>query len=417
MTLDPVHFDGITRLAGRIEQRVDADDHRDFAATVWQEFLNPLRQDGRIVLEPLGERRKRAIDVEDAALLDRPFPTQHGLDAGTINPTTFKNGLVLDVAQAALSAVPSDLDLHRARSVVAAVHSNDATLSVGEDEWTMFDDGYSRGRILQTPRVDRYEQRVVHALALYLAESAHALLQADVVDDLLVLDGPIYPAGLLRWLDQDPDLADLVHEREDVRNVLENYVGLVERFAQRDVPLVGFVKNSTSKGITRAVRSSTTAPWVNDSSFFSKVLERREDGDLETDDLTFTNWFVSRCGTDRIFSMQGDALGIERSLDPEAYEVTFFVIYDPRDDLVYRIESPYAFTQDEDMRENLTMQLLADVAAQRGPPLAVEKADELARISRQEKSALQDQLASTFDTARQREYDDKRWSGGDAGMS
>jgi hypothetical protein len=417
MTLDPVHFDGITRLAGRIEQRVDADDHRDFAATVWQEFLNPLRQDGRIVLEPLGERRKRAIDVEDAALLDRPFPTQHGLDAGTINPTTFKNGLVLDVAQAALSAVPSDLDLHRARSVVAAVHSNDATLSVGEDEWTMFDGGYSRGRILQTPRVDRYEQRVVHALALYLAESAHALLQADVVDDLLVMDGPIYPSGLLRWLDQDPDLADLVHERQDVRDVLENYVGLVERFAQRDVPLVGFVKNSTSKGITRAVRSPTTAPWVNDSAFFSKVLERREDGDLETDDLTFTNWFRSRCGTDRIFSTQGDALGIERSLDPEAYEVTFFVIYDPRDDLVYRIEAPYAFTQDEDMRENLTMQLLADVAAQRGPPLAVEKADELARISRQEKSALQDQLASTFDTARQREYDDKRWSGGDAGMS
>jgi hypothetical protein len=43
----------------------------------------------------------------------------------------------------------------------------------------------------------------------------------------------------------------------------------------------------------------------------------------------------------------------------------------------------------------------------------VEKADELARTSHQEKAALQDQLAETFDTDRQREYDDKRSSGED----
>ena len=48
MTLDPVHFDGIAQLAGRIESGVDASDHRDFANTVWEEFLDPLYEDGKI---------------------------------------------------------------------------------------------------------------------------------------------------------------------------------------------------------------------------------------------------------------------------------------------------------------------------------------------------------------------------------
>jgi len=44
MTLDPVHFDGIARLAGRISQRVDATDHDTFADTVFEEFLDKLLQ-------------------------------------------------------------------------------------------------------------------------------------------------------------------------------------------------------------------------------------------------------------------------------------------------------------------------------------------------------------------------------------
>ncbi|MFD1585678.1 DNA double-strand break repair nuclease NurA [Halorientalis brevis] len=411
MTLDPVHFDGIAQLAGRIESGVDASDHRDFANTVWEEFLDPLYEDGTPVLEPLGEQRRRLVDVEDAALMEPRFPTQHGLDSGTINPTTFKNGLVIDVAQAAMASVPSELELHRARSVVSTVHSNDATVAVGEDDWTMFDRGFSRGRIMQAPRVDRFEQTVVHALALYLAESHHAELQAEVVDDLLILDGPIYPTGLLKWTNQDPTLAEVLVEDERPKDVVQNYVDLVETFVAREIPLVGFVKSTASKAITRAVRRKHNAPWVNDAAFFEQLLRRTDDdGETKTDALTFTNWFVSRCGANRALSTAGDLdLDLDKELDPDAYEVTFFVIYDPREELIYRVEAPYAFTRDEDLREDLTMQILTDVAARTGPPLAVEKADELARISRQEKQALQQQLEETFASGQQREYNDVRW--------
>ena len=410
MTLDPVHFDGISRLAGRISRGVDAREHHDLAGRVWSSFLDPLEVDGEAVVEPLGERRRRVVDVEDAALAATPFETQHGLDAGTINPTTFTNGLVLDVAQAAMAAVPSDLDLHRARTIVATVHANDATVSVDEGDWTRFDAGYSRQRILQAPRVDRFEQHVVHALSLYLAESEHALEHVDAVEDLLVLDGPLYPKGLLEWAGRDRRLEDVLVEAAPPRAILRNYVALVERLVERDVPLVGFVKHPSSRGITRAVRRRLgNAPWVDDAAFFRQVLEPRDGGERRTDRLTCTSWFVSRAGVDRELSAAGDALGVERRLDPAAYEVTFFVVYDPREDLVFRVEAPRAVTEDPGTRERLVRQVLQDVALRRGPPLAVAKADELARISREEKAALTDALERELAADRARTYDEARW--------
>jgi len=409
MTLDPVHVDGIAQLAGQVRATVETSDQTAAAEAVWADFLDPLWQDGTKILEPLGEQRRRKVPVEDIALADPPFPTQHGLDSGTINPTTFKNGLVLDVAQAAMSAVPSDVALHRGRTIIMAVHSNDTTVSLG-GEWQGGDRGYARRRVLDAPQVDRFEQRVVHALALYLAESEHALTNEDVVEDLFILDGPIYPTGLLRWADRDSELAELLAEDDRPKAVVGNYLELVERFVERDVPLVGFIKNSSAKGLTRAVRRKTNAPWVDDNAFFRRVLERREDdGDLVTDALTCTNWFRSRGGTDATMAADGDALGVERELDPELYEVTFFVLYDPRTDLVFRVEAPYAFTRDPDRREKLTRQLLHDVAAEQGPPLAIAKADELAGIDRQGSEELTRRIEREFETDREKSYDDTRW--------
>ena len=418
MALDPVHFDGIARLARRISTEVGESDHRDLAETAWTDFLDPLWDRGRErkILEPLGEQRRRAVDVERAALQKDWFPTCHGLDSGTINPTTFKNGLVLDVAGAAMSVCPSDLELHRGRTIVVTAHTNDATSQMSTD-WQMDDEGYSRLRFIQVPRVDRYEEAVVHALALYLAESQHALDNAAVVEDLLYLDGPLYPKGLLNWLDRDPELRQLLEDEPLPGEVLANYVGLVEGFLDREVPICGFVKNPGTKVICRTLREradTPPAPWVDDAALFRQVLDPRNDAEnawdeRDTSRLTFTNWFVSRAGADRVMAADADELDVELSLDPISYEVTFFVIYDPRDDVVYKIEAPYGVTSDEEIREALTRQVLAEVAAERGPPLAVHKADELARIGRNEKESLRQTLEAEFQSERDRTYDDVRW--------
>jgi hypothetical protein len=410
MTLDRVHVDGIARLASAIARAVDDADHGDLAERVWEGFLDPLRDGSRIVAEPVAEKRLRSVTIDDVALAESPFETVHGLDSGTINPTTFKNGLVLDVAQAAMAGVPTDLDLHRARTLVVTVHANDPTVDF-ETDWIVDDDGYSRRKVLHAPSVDRYAEGVVHALSLYLAEGEHALLQADAVGDLLVLDGPLYPMEVFTWQDGDATLRELATETTP-RDVVENYVRLVERFVERDVPLVGFVKNPASRFIVQTLRKKgIEAPWSDDAALFTRLLERWDDEDRErrTDCLTFTDWFVSRGGTDRTMAVSGDALGVERRLDPAAYEVAFFPLYDPRTDICYRVEAPAAFVRDADIRERLTQQVLHDVAVARGPPPAIAKADELARISQGEKAALRRKLETYLDSEVVRRHDEERW--------
>ncbi|WP_330632710.1 DNA double-strand break repair nuclease NurA [Halocatena halophila] len=402
MTLDPVHFKGITQLADRIQRDASLMDYRDLAEAIWTEQLDPLEWQGRTLLEPIGELSRRKVSIEGIALADDPFETRHGLDSGTINPTTFKNGLVLDVAQAVMSAIPSDLDLHRRRTVVMTVHSNDATIDF-HGGWRRRDDGFMRKRVLHTPRVSRGESAVVHDLALYLAESEHVLEQADRVEELLVLDGPIYPRGLLNW-QRSEELRRLLDDNERPHDVIENYIRIVERFAERDVPLVGFVKTPLSRMITRTVEKRRgNAPWVNDAAFFSQLLEPDDD-----EALTFTNWFRSRGGQDELLSADGDACGVERRRDPAEYEVTYCVIYDPRDGIVYRLEAPAVFTRDKTRREQLTRQILKGVAVEQGPPLAVEKADSLAKISKDETRALQSALEQTLEAERDSSYDAKR---------
>ncbi|WP_410766702.1 DNA double-strand break repair nuclease NurA [Haloferax sp. DFSO60] len=420
MTLDPVHVDDIARLASHLAGTMDDTDHDDVARTVWEQWLDPLRpaSGGLPVLEPLGEQRLSAADIDDVALAEPPFPTVHGLDSGTINPTTFKNGLVLDVAHAAMAADPSDLDLHRARSIVMTAHTRDPTVTIGDDEWRKSDQGYGRRRVIRAPRVSRYAEGVVHALSLYLAESAHALEHADEVSDLLFLDGPLYPKELLNWRDRDAELRDLTREAQP-KAIVENYIRLVEQFVERGVPIAGFVKNPSAKHIVNTVErhfseSGGKVPWIDDIAFFIQLLEQRTGPDLDnrrTDQLTFTNWFISRGGSDRQVSADGDAFDIERNLDPEEYTVTFFALYDPRTDVGYRVEAPYAVTKNPEVREKLTLQAVRDVAANRGPPTAIEKADELARVSVGEKTALRRKLAEEMSSEAQYTYDDHRWTG------
>ncbi|WP_135828660.1 DNA double-strand break repair nuclease NurA [Halorussus halobius] len=414
MTLDPAHFDGIAGLADRIDYDAADEDHRDAAETVWEHYLDPLRDAEGVVLEPLDDLARRRVDAEAVALEDPPFPTTHGLDAGTLNPQPFKNGLVLDVAHAAMCADPSDLPLHDRRTVVKAVHSNDASTNFGT-EWERYDEG-SRRRIVHThlPH-DQYEEDVVHALALYLAESTHALDHADRVEDLLVLDGPIYPTGVLRWYYRSPALTDLFEESDHVARILDNYVELVETFVDRGVPFAGFVKNLSSKGVVRTLKRDTDfgpVPWAHDAGLFAQMLERREsvDGEFErlTDELTFTNWFASTGGMDRFFSDAGNP-HLDRDLAPEQYEVTFCVVYDPRRDLVFKVEAPRAFTDDPDVRERIERGILREVAVQRGPPRAVAKADELAAIDHGSAESLVKSFERSLDTELDDNYNAVRW--------
>lgn len=407
MTLDPVHRAGIAELAAEIGPAADENDHRALAEEVWDAYLDPLGDPTEPLLEPLDEKARYVAPITDLGVQPKPFSTVHGLDSGTINPTTFRNGLVLDLAQAAMAANPSDLDLHRSRTIVTSVYSNDVRIDL-EREPRSFDEGYVRARVVQVGDLARDQERVVHGLSLYLAESTHALRHADDVPECLLLDGPVYPKELVTWAERHAGLRDVRADEPLVDDVIDNYTALVERFAERDVPLAGFVKSGRSQALLQALNEGgAPTPWATDRGLFTHLLERRADGDRITDQLTWTNWFISRLGADGTFAAVGP--DDDSSLSQGAFEVAFFVLYDPRTDVAYRVELPRAFAADSTVRDKVRQEVLRGVAAERGPPDAVGRADSLARISREETIALVETLEEAFESDRASDYDDIRW--------
>ncbi|MDY6764919.1 MAG: DNA double-strand break repair nuclease NurA [Halobacteria archaeon] len=401
MTLDPVHFDGINSLVKRIRSDYDDSDQGQRALELW-EYLDPLFVDGERILYPMNSLKRNRVSIEDISLIEDEYPTQNGLDSGTLNPHAFTNGLILDIGHAAMASVPSDLELHRKRTVISAVHSSDSTVYL-TDDWLSFDEESSKGRVVQTSSdLTRNQREAVHAYALYLSESQHLLDHIGRVDDLLFLDGPLYPMGIIRWIGRGEPM---IEETKHVREILEKHTEGIDRLLEAETPVVGFVKNMSSRRVVRQLRKKGVCPWSNDASFFKRVLS--DIGGNEQ--LTFTNWFVSRFyDENHDFSIDISEWVGGREHPDEDYYLTYMLIYDPRDRLIYKAEAPLGFTRDDETREKLTRQVLKEVAID-GVPRAVQKADKLARISRNERQSLIENLERTFRSRVDTTYNDRRW--------
>ena len=92
------------------------------------------------------------------------------------------------------------------------------------------------------------------------------------------------------------------------------------------------------------------------------------------------------------------------------YDLTFFMIYDPRSGVVFRVESPYAFSQNPLIRQKIENFILKEMAIYNGPPRAINKADHLARMSNSQKVTLGKILAAHYNTRIDVNYNFIRWS-------
>ena len=392
MPLDPVHVDGIDSLARRIRDDYDDPDESGDVDQLWS-FLDPLRDDGRAVLEPVGDLRRRAVSLQDVALIDDEFPSQHGVDAGTLNPRSFTNGLTVDVAHAAAASVPSDLDLHRRRTIVTAAQSPNHRVEL-PDDWLSFDDDATDGRVVQAPRDTDNPREAVHVFALYLSESTHLGKTLDAAEDLVYIDGPLYPLALLRWLGVDPAFGrtDLTGE------ILSNYFGTYDDALEDSTPVVGFVKNPSSSRVVSRLRETDAppVPWSDDAGFFRYFLS------TDANDLTFTNWFVSRLYTNQLFDVAPPEAPDDDHLPAVMY------VHDPRHGTVHRAEAPYGFVRDDATREALTRQTLKEVAVSR-VPRAVARADSLARVTPDQREGIVRRFEEAFDAVEETNYNRDRW--------
>lgn len=407
MTLDAVHFDAMADLIGRIDRPGRARDRFELAERLWNEGLAEAVD--RVPVEPLEPAERCSGSIDELANESSPFEVVTAVDGGSLNPTTFQNGLVVDVAHAAAASTPSDIPLHRRRTIVAAVHGPPA--EVRTTDWTSFDHDFGRARLVAAPRLDHEEETAVHGLSLETAEVTHAFDVAVDHGDCLLMDGSVYPASILHWADREGALAGALHTERAPRQVLQRCVDLVDRCREQQQPLVGVVKNWTARGIVRGLDEAPeldvgTVPWPTDASLFQQLLAGISDDRTE---LRWTSWFAIEGGVATGLGRAIEEYGLDADHAATTYDLAAMVVLDPREHLVFRVEAPRVFVENARLRERITQHVLAGVAREAGPPPTLRKADELARISRGTRRQLKLELERALATTEVPRYDDLRW--------
>jgi len=348
----------------------------------------------------------------------------YAIDSSTTRPLEYTNGLITDTAYAKLGVGGANVDRSFERSgtiKTVAYYDGEATLynesfdgpnpdSPTTGELVLFKAGTTRTRNLS---------KAVSAVAQYLAEGEHARRHLDDIDGVLFLDGSLYPLGVLYWV-----LLDHAGETSPAtswdlpREIVENYIEVIDRQYERGLPVVGIVKTSTTSQMVEALedkiaRNNITdddglrpdVPWLRDHQFVAEVL--RQDS---LDQFTYTSWFVST-GLG-MTSLDGELLepfaDTIQNGNPGDYRRAFFFVRLPRSEFILRVEAPLLFVVEKETRREIRYKALKEIAQRRDVPYAVTRADRIARITTENRESMRRQLESSQPSM---DYNwDGRWS-------
>ncbi|WP_135610858.1 DNA double-strand break repair nuclease NurA [Methanococcoides sp. AM1] len=413
MTLEPVHIKAISSMVSRIDS-LSEDDDPEKAPELF-ELLSELEYDGKVVLKALGKLFRAKVDIDCMSLAKDPFEKTYSCDSGSTNPISFNSGLYVDLCHCSIASTPTDIDLHSKWTMVMSTYSPGTGMFIDTTGgWDYFDENEGRASIVKIrpgllkKRVDR----MVHNIALYLSESEHILwlMEKFDKDGFFIMDGPIYPKQLMYWMVVESDEVQ-IRDDDNAKRILQNYVDIMDHHIANRRPLIGFVKNPEDMQTMITLRkkySMGDLPWLRDSQFFKNVLSPGKDEGKGSRWITYTNWFLQ---PNQFYEniMDSTSLVLDPDLNhefpKEDYAITFFMIFVPSIDVLFKIESPYGITKDEQMRDLITRKVLHDIAVN-GIPITLSKADSLAKIRIPEKKLIKGMFkGQKIDTI----YNDVRW--------
>ncbi|SES79091.1 NurA domain-containing protein [Methanococcoides vulcani] len=413
MTLEPVHIKAISSMVSRIDS-LSEDDDPEKAPELF-ELLSELEYDGKVVLKALGKLFRAKADIDRMSLAKDPFEKTYSCDSGSTNPISFNSGLYVDLCHCSIASTPTDIDLHSKWTMVMSTYSPGTGMVIDTTGgWEHFDENEGRASIVKIrpgllkKRVDR----MVHNIALYLSESEHILWLMEKFDEdgFFIMDGPIYPKQLMYWMVVESDDVQ-IRDDDNAKRILQNYVDIMDHHIANRRPLIGFVKNPEDMQTMITLRKKYAMgdlPWLRDSQFFKNVLSPGKDEGKGSRWITYTNWFLQ---PNQFYENIMDSTSLVLDLDlkhefpKEDYAITFFMIFVPSIDVLFKIESPYGITKDEQMRDMITRKVLHDIAVN-GIPMTLSKADSLAKIRISEKKLIKGMFkGQKIDTI----YNDVRW--------
>lgn len=404
---DPNTLGALRDVFSTIDGRVDdaADDEELPAADLFEYLTEP---GGEIeALEPPAITHTPVADVQDWT---DPWPVTYGIDASTTQPLQFSNGLLLGAANAKLGigGETNQGELTRESTLTTVVYFDHDEFDVGDlnPEYDSVD-----AQVFRFPTISSRQRDLADwltGIARTYAEGWHARRLLDDIDGPLFIDGPLYPSRILLWtlFAQTPDAREtpLNFWPDMIDDIVTNYLRVVEGQDRAGHPVAGIVKSPTSTQVVSAIEAKapdevdTPLRWGNDNLFFSEALYTPDDwyGD-DGAVISYTTWLVQRqmtpAQTDAAFAPLDGLDGIEfRRGDATEYQTAFFYVRIPLQNTVVRVEAPLMMVRDEADRDLIQRKVLAEIAATRSIPFAVEAADEAATISRENRQRLRREL-------------------------
>lgn len=355
----------------------------------------------------LGEevRALAALEYRSGPLLElaaqrSPFTRVFGLDGGSTRPIHFANGTTLCANQAVLVSEPQveldGLPLEAFRALTLVTHSFAASGGSRAD--------YHEDKVLALWRVHITRDylrgdvdHVVKGLADSASEARHALRMTERLelgqDDLLILDGNIFPIGLYYYLISErgfrwgADLASFAGAIE----ILEQHLRLAELLAEQGAAYVGINKTPQTRYLLNCLDGE--GPWGDDRQLVRALFQG-----LPKDELGWTGWFLQERYRGYLSRKSSEGIDIFRELDqielglqPEDYHVAYFFVYDPRTagggGSVLKVEVPQIILKKHGPEE-LQLAVLGEIARGCGVPNVIRRADSRARITQPEREFL-----------------------------
>jgi hypothetical protein len=335
------------------------------------------------------------------------FDSWYGIDASTVRPQDFQNGLITSAATAICAMLgDGDTAIEAERSIVGAVYCDIDGVEFSEQELQAGDVMVE----LETVRATvspRELRRWVGATARVPAECRHSERVADRIDGPLFLDGSLYPMSVLpnvqfaRAINQQRSTSQLVETEQlgTAAKAIQSRVNAIGTLMERDLPVVGIVKTISTSRVVDALRQKVRTsenppllPWAEDSQFLADVLYHDEPRQF-----SFTSWLVRTHRDPGARGEQVEPLGgfdIPAGYEPADFRRAFFFVRLPRG-IVFRVEAPYGQVDTPSKRAEMQMFALGAIAEANGAPMVVDRADELARVPNDVRDYLTDVLDIT----------------------
>lgn len=394
-----------------IDENADGDDDIPDARQLFRDHM--ARDGGEVdALEPPRVYREPAADLTGRALFDRWY----GVDASTVPPKKFRNGMIASAAVASGGALGDcDETVEELETVVTAVH---AELEGVDSAVDLIDDDVSL-RLVPVDEAPTQSEldKWVGSSARVPAECWHSKRLADEIDGPLFLDGSLYPMSVLPFVNMARTRygTDAAIEFEDIEEMglaasaIQARIDAIDTLANRGLPTLGFTKTLRSDDVVAALTAKAEAaadppriPWDDDAQFISALL-----ADDEPDHLAFTSWLVR--SRQRVYGNDLEPVAGFRMPDgrePRDFRRAFFFVRLP-DDIVLRIEAPLMLVDSKRDRLRVQQLALAHVAEADDVPFAIKRADDRARISPEARRHLVGLIRGTEEVA---DYNtDRRW--------